>query len=129
MEQGYEAVTRLLLEEGADLESKDTGGETPLFKAVKISRAVKNALKIEGRSKALWFENHSDESLEVESTDSERSETSLTWAVKYEHIAVVELLLNKGAEVESKDASGKTPLDWAKEEGHQEIVELLISYT
>ena len=120
-EQGHEAVTRLLLEEGAELESKDTVAETPLFRAVKI------ALKKEVSSKELWLENFADEGIEVASTGSERSGTSLTWAVKRDHKPVVELLLNKGAEVESKDASGKTPLDWAVETGREAAFKSLIS--
>jgi ankyrin repeat protein len=39
---------------------------------------------------------------------------------------VVELLLEKGADVESKDIFGKTPLSWAAWNGHEEAVKLLL---
>jgi ankyrin repeat protein len=38
----------------------------------------------------------------------------------------VKLLLEKGAEVESKDKYNQTPLSWAAYEGHETVVNLLI---
>jgi ankyrin repeat protein len=37
----------------------------------------------------------------------------------------VELLINKGADVKSKNNRGMTPLQLASQRGHQHIVELL----
>jgi ankyrin repeat protein len=37
------------------------------------------------------------------------------------HEAVVKLLLEKGAELESKDKDGRTPLSWAAENGHEAV--------
>jgi ankyrin repeat protein len=42
---------------------------------------------------------------------------------------VVKLLLEKGAELESKDGQGRTPLSWAAEKGHEAMVKLLTSIT
>jgi ankyrin repeat protein len=39
---------------------------------------------------------------------------------------VVELLLEKGADMEYKSNSGQTPLWWAAEKGHEAVVELLL---
>jgi ankyrin repeat protein len=39
---------------------------------------------------------------------------------------VVKLLLEKGAELESKDKYGQTPLSWAAERGHEAVVKLLL---
>ena len=39
---------------------------------------------------------------------------------------MVELLLQKGAKVESKDDFGKTPLSIAAGNGHEAVVELLL---
>jgi ankyrin repeat protein len=38
---------------------------------------------------------------------------------------MVKLLLEKGADLESKDCSGRTPRSWAAEKGHEAIVKLL----
>jgi ankyrin repeat protein len=42
-----------------------------------------------------------------------------------EREAVVKLLLDKHADVESKDESGWTPLSWATKKGHVAVVKLL----
>jgi hypothetical protein len=51
----------------------------------------------------------------------------LSWAAENGHEAVVKLLLEKGAELESKDKRwGRTPLSWAAEKGHEAVVKLLL---
>jgi hypothetical protein len=42
------------------------------------------------------------------------------------HEAIVQLLLEKGAELESKDSGGRTPLSWAARKGHEAVVRLLL---
>jgi ankyrin repeat protein len=42
------------------------------------------------------------------------------------HQKIVQLLIEKSANVKSKDRFSQTPLSWAAEIGHQEIVQLLI---
>jgi ankyrin repeat protein len=42
------------------------------------------------------------------------------------HEAVVKLLLEKGAELETKDKSGQTPLSLAAENGREAVVKLLL---
>jgi ankyrin repeat protein len=42
------------------------------------------------------------------------------------HKELVTLLLEKGAELESKDNQGRTPLWWAAWIGHKELVTLLL---
>ena len=48
------------------------------------------------------------------------------WAAEMGHEAVVKLLLEKGADVESKDDVGQTPLSWAARGGHKAVVKLLL---
>jgi len=38
---------------------------------------------------------------------------------------LVELLLNKGAEIEKMDYEGKTAVEWAERKGHAEVISLL----
>jgi ankyrin repeat protein len=40
--------------------------------------------------------------------------------------AVVNLLVEKGAELESKASNGRTPLSWAAGNGREEVVKLLV---
>jgi ankyrin repeat protein len=50
----------------------------------------------------------------------------LSWAARYGHEAVVKLLLEKGADLESKDDDNRTPLWWATSKGHEAVVKLLL---
>ena len=54
-----------------------------------------------------------------------RDRTLLHTAARYGHKAVTELLIFKGADVNTKDNQGLTPLWYAKERGHEQTVDLL----
>jgi ankyrin repeat protein len=56
----------------------------------------------------------------------EKGATPLSWAVTSGHEAVVKLLLEEGAELESKSSSGMTPLLWAIMCGHEAVVKPLL---
>ncbi|KAI9763767.1 MAG: hypothetical protein M1840_009092 [Geoglossum simile] len=132
--RGHEAVVKLLLERGAELESKDSGDSyslTPLSWAAVIRHEAVVKLLLERGA-------------ELESKDS-HGRTPLSWAAEEGHEAVVKLLLERGAElgfkdsyvklllasekvdVDSKDSSGRTPLSWAAESGHEAVVKLLLA--
>ncbi|KAF1970588.1 ankyrin, partial [Bimuria novae-zelandiae CBS 107.79] len=63
---------------------------------------------------------------DLESKDKEYDQVQLLVAAQYGHEAVVELLLNKGADLETKDKNGQTPFLRAAEGGHKAVVELLL---
>jgi ankyrin repeat protein len=109
---GDEAAVRLLLEEGAELESKVDGNWTPLVQAVRNGHEAVVSLLLE-------------KGAERESKDK-YDRTPLAWAAMNGHEAVVKLLLEKGAELESKDDDGLTPLACATLNGHEAIVSLLL---
>jgi ankyrin repeat protein len=109
---GHEAVVKLLLEKGAELEAKDRDSRTPL------SWAAENGY---GAVVKLLLEKGAE--LEAESRDSR---TPLSWAARNGHEAVVKLLLEKGAELEAKDRDTRTPLSWAAENGYDAVVKLLL---
>ena len=64
--------------------------------------------------------------LDVESEDSSSGQTPLSWAAMNGRKAVVKLLLEKGAELETKDNYSRTPLSWAAEKGYEAVVKLLL---
>jgi len=67
-----------------------------------------------------------DEGATIES-EEEYGQTPLSWAVQNGHGAVVKLLLDKGASIESKDEYyGQTPLGWAAETSYNVVVKLLL---
>ncbi|KAI0447277.1 hypothetical protein F4803DRAFT_364494 [Xylaria telfairii] len=114
---GNEVIVKLLLEKGADLESKDTAyGRTPL------SWAARNGH--EGVVKLLL-----EKGADLESKDNS-GRTPLSWVAEWGQEMIAKLLLEKGADLESKDNSGCTPLSWAARSGRgwgrERVAELLL---
>jgi ankyrin repeat protein len=52
--------------------------------------------------------------------------TNLIIASYYGHCTLAKLLLEKGADIEAKDQSGRTPLLWAAAQGHKALAQLLL---
>ena len=52
--------------------------------------------------------------------------TPLSWTAERGHEEVAKLLLEKGAELESKDDGGRRPLSWAADRGHEAVAKLLL---
>lgn len=57
-----------------------------------------------------------------------RESTPLHFAAGYNHLEVVKLLLENGADIEAKDKGCLVPLHNACSYGHYEVAELLIKY-
>jgi ankyrin repeat protein len=112
---GREAMARLLIENGAAVDSTDTEyGRTPLSWASENGHEAVVRLLIE-------------KGAAVDSIDTKYGWTPLSWASRNRHEAVVRLLIENGAAVDSTDTKyGQTPLSWASENGHEAVVRLLI---
>ncbi|KAK1764670.1 hypothetical protein QBC33DRAFT_546789 [Phialemonium atrogriseum] len=103
----HEAIVKLLLEKGADIETKDEYGRTPLSLAARNGHEAMVKLLLE-------------KGADTETKDK-YGQTPLSWAAMNGHEAVVKLLLEKGADIETKDEYGQTPLSWAAGSGHEAI--------
>ena len=110
-------MVKQLLDKGADLESKDNYGRTPLSLAASYEHeAVVKLLLATGK-------------VDVDSKDKNGSRTPLSYAAENGHEGIVKLLLAiDGVDVNSMDNDGRTPLWWAARMGHEAVVELLHSY-
>ncbi|KAF3312506.1 hypothetical protein TWF173_007116 [Orbilia oligospora] len=111
-EKGHEAVVRLLINVGAEIETKDSEGLTPLSWAVKKGHQAVLQLLINAGAET--------------ETKNIYGQTPLSWAAEKGHEAVVRLLIDAGAEIETKDIYGQTPLLRAVENGDKEMVKLLL---
>ncbi len=146
---GYKEMSQILLENGADINSTDGLDFTPLMHAaenghlevVKLLFDYKpdiNARNWQGKTALMlatmkvWkqigskiiqllLENGADPNI----MDNISGDTALILASIDGDIEIAQLLLNKGANINLKDLSGKTALDYALQNEHEEIKKLL----
>ncbi|KAJ5655669.1 hypothetical protein N7507_007619 [Penicillium longicatenatum] len=115
--QGNKAIVQFPLEKGADIESKGDNGLTPLLWAAwKGHEAVIR----------LLFDHNAD----IKTKDEQYGRTALAWAAreaKYSMSeAVAQLLVDRGANIESKSDNGQTALELAAERGRKGVVKVLL---
>jgi ankyrin repeat protein len=143
---GHEAVVQLLLNRGAEKETKDSYGQTPLWRAAEnghkavvqllLSRGAEKDTKDNYGRTPLWLaarKGHKDVvqlllDWGARETKDESGQTPLSWAAEMGNEAVVKLLLDKGAEKDTKDNYGQTPLWLAARKGHKDVVQLLLDW-
>jgi ankyrin repeat protein len=114
VQNGHEAVVRLLLEHKANVDAKDQDTRTALQMAAKggHERVVK-----------LLLEYKADIN-----SKGEHGETALHKAVAGGHLEVVQLLLDYKADVNVNSRYKGTALHEAAEGGHLEVVQLLLDH-
>ncbi|KAF5682111.1 ankyrin protein [Fusarium denticulatum] len=122
-ERGYEAIIGLLVRFGGDPCIGGGGGATPLLLASRHGH--------KGAAKVLIDTGR----VQIDLPDDMRR-TPLSYMAQWGHETLVRLLLDQGAELESRGAhhevfgiecsKGRTPLSFASENGHPSVVELLL---
>ena len=109
---GHTPVVRLLLEKGADVESKGPYGKTALCKAATYGHEDVVCLLLEYGAN-------------VESQDHDGT-TALHRAASSGHVTVARILLKHSAQIEAKGTYGKTALYLAAQNEHESVVRLLL---
>ena len=109
---GNAEVLKLLLDRGAEIDRKNKLGRTALIEASSIGD-LQNVV--------LLLRHNPD--LEVVTGEQE---TALTFAVVYEYLEIVKVLIAAGADVNWTDTNGWTPLTYAVHGKNEELVRLLI---
>ena len=118
-ENGHEAVVKMLIAAGADVNHKRNGGWTPLWwAAANRHEAVVKVLIAAGADV-----NKADNA-DVNKADN-YGETPLWYAAIHGHDAVVKVLIAAGADVNKADKYGETPLHRAAEKGYEAVVKML----
>ncbi len=111
-----------LVNQGLDVNARDSNGQTPLYHAIGKSEVAELLLK-----------HHADVNItpKVEGFWSARSPFSLLHLVALirdkEIIKTATLLLDHGADFEKRDPVGQTPLFLAASEGNTEVVKLFLA--
>lgn len=110
---GQEAMVKLLLNRGVDIECTDNLGQTPIFFAAEKGHDAVIRLLV-------------DSGAHVNAKDGNGC-TPLLRAAKVGYLPVVKLLLRNGARVDYDSNKGHTPVSVAAENGHSGIVQVLLA--
>jgi len=110
---------RLLLECGADVETKDAGGHNALYR-------ISNSMGPDAEARSA-LELLLAYGANVNQTTGVGGMTPLHMAARRGATGIAELLLNAGAEIEARDKNGETPLRRAVNCGKEPMVELLMN--
>jgi uncharacterized protein len=110
---GNSALVEMLLQAGADPDTALPGGETALMTAARVG-TLASVKALLGRG------------AKVDSRDEKHQQTALMWAAAEGHAPVAEMLIEVGADVKARLASGMTPLLFAVREGHADVVRVLL---
>lgn len=107
-------LIRVLLEGGADLEARNSSGQTPLLYScyAGFRRAVEFLLD---RGASFRYQDRN-------------GRTPLHYAAREGQAAVVELLLGKGADPALKDGQGLTPLEYAAQRNRRAVLEVFLKH-
>ncbi len=104
---------RLLIQAGADPDCRDRRGLTPLIEAIANNR-LETAMELVRSG------------VDIHTCRSLQQETPLMLAASHVAVSLVQLLLDKGSDIESRDFIGCTPLMHAARHGTAETVQLLL---
>jgi ankyrin repeat protein len=122
---GNDAVVRTLLKESVDVTIENKINETALRVAAKNGREEVTWLLLQ--EPKLQSQYQSEALLLIQRCPSlHRKDELLLWAAEKGHEAVVKLLLEAKADVNSKDENSRTLLFLAAEGGHEAVVKLLV---
>ena len=110
--RGDLAIVKFELENGENINAKDTDNWTPLHIAVRFTHQelveflIANGANV--NAKGGWQEG-----------------APLHWASSSGKMKIVELLIFNGANVNAKAKNGGTPLDWARVEDQQKVADFI----
>jgi len=146
---GHLEVARLLLENGANVNSEDDNGKPPLLAAYRRNdnlAAIMRLLLQHGADPDVWYDGDGlilhdaayfgyvdvMELLVQHSADvnarGDGNKTPLFWASAGGSVEAVQFLLRRGANVNAQSEGDGTPLSRASRNGHLDVVRVLLEH-
>ncbi|RYP81628.1 hypothetical protein DL770_005836 [Monosporascus sp. CRB-9-2] len=131
---GHKETVQLLLDRGAEADTKDDDGRTPLSWIARnatehnranvsaFSTARPNAYAFLTAGSNMALQDYQMQLMLLEHQNKKR----LMARIMANSVAVMRLLLDNGAEADSKDRDGRTPLSWVAANGSKEVVQMLL---
>lgn len=121
-ENFHEESLALLLEYGADVNATGEWGNTPLFFLLRYMDLSQMPRAKQG---VLWLLDHG---ADVDVRCGSARETALHVAVRSRQDAdTVQILIDRGADINARTADGRTPLDLARRGGSDELAAILVN--
>lgn len=114
-QQGQLAISRFLLEKGANVNKKQKDGYSPLMIAARFGKLEVVELLLD------------DPEVEIDATTNIGNWTALLLAVRCNHLAIVQLLLKKGANLRATNSNGVSAYKIASIMGLEEVEQALES--
>jgi hypothetical protein len=112
-DKGPKSEIERLLDNGADVNSMDWNGRTPISHAAEYRQFhISQLLQKSGAN--------------VDTRDL-AGRTPLSFAAESDSPAIVQLLLDAGADINSECDNGRTPLSYAAEGGNPRVIDLLLN--
>jgi uncharacterized protein len=119
---GHGDIVARLLRGGADINLKDKSGGKPKIKG------HLPLLAVAGDGPLNVVEALLEANTDVNQVHSTTGHTALHLSAKAGRADILELILEKGAEVDARDKRGRTPLHFAASQGHVKCTSLLLDH-
>jgi ankyrin repeat protein len=121
----YKEMIPLLLEAGADPNSKAGAGRTAQKNSTALSKIISLTLNNKSEEEYQIVEMFLSHGADPNIPHKTAGTTPLIQAVFKADIRLVKLFLEHGADLDLKDNQGRTALDIAKKKNYPEVIDLL----
>ncbi|KXH54852.1 pfs domain-containing protein [Colletotrichum salicis] len=125
-EEAVIQLLRLRVGEDPQLETRDSGGQAPLMRAVE--NGFWDGVRLLAEAGAVWTESGNPETVENDGSSAlSKKDTALQYAISGNHARFVTILLFKqGANLNAAVENGRRSLHLASLQGNKEIMEILL---